>query len=142
VTGEISLLTIIAVAVTVMAVAQLLSLRHIMKMAERASTAIAELQRDLAPILKNAHEASEAAARVAALAEENLARLDAVVRTTTVRVEEMVDVAHSVVTGPVRHGVALIAGLKAAWDLFTSGRQTRDGQADHEEPGASAGRAR
>jgi len=139
VTGEISLLIVIAVAVTVMAVAQLLSLRHIMQMAARASTAIAELQRDLAPILKNAHEASEAAARVATLAEDQLTRIDAVVRNTTDRVEEMVDVAHSVVTGPVRHGVAIVAGLKAAWDVFTSSRQTRAAETDDDERDASAG---
>jgi uncharacterized protein YoxC len=139
-TGEISLLTIIAVAVTVMAVAQLLSLRHIMQMAARASTAIAELQRDIAPILKNANEASEAAARVAALAENQLTRIDAVVRTTTDRVEEIVGVAHSVVTGPVRHGVAIVAGLKAAWDLFAASRHARpDAEANDDERNASAG---
>lgn len=133
-TAEIALLAIIAVVVTAMAVAQVVSLRHVMKMAGRASNAIEELQRDLAPVLKNAREATDTAARVAALAEHQMLRVDAMVRTTTTRVDDIVSVAHDVVTGPVRHGAAIVAGLRAAWEVFTAERPARhaSGHGDHE----------
>jgi methyl-accepting chemotaxis protein len=141
VTAEIVLLVIIALAVTTMAVAQLLSLRHIMQMAARASSAIEDLQRTMAPILKNAHDASETAARVAALAEDQLTRIDAVVRKTTERVDEMVETAHDIVTGPARQASALVAGLRAAWDLFSARRAARapETEQDDDESGMFVG---
>ena len=132
-TTEVALLSIIAVAVTIMTVAQLVSLRHIMRMAAHASNAIEDMQRNLAPTLKNAQEATETAARVAALAEDQLTRIDAVVRKTTDRVEELVDVAHSIVTGPVRQGAALVAGLRAAWEVFSSRRQAASTEDEDDE---------
>ena len=111
-------LAIIAGATVIMAVVQVVVALTAARAARDAAQAIAELRRDMGPILDNARRASEDAARVAALALTNMERLNTFIETTTAEVTNTVEALREAVLGPLRQGSALLSGLKAAFSFF------------------------
>ena len=61
---------------------------------------------------------------MSALALTQVERIDALVTTTTARVEETLDIVQDAVHGSVQSGTAVLAGLRAALAFF-SARQNR-----------------
>jgi uncharacterized protein YoxC len=134
-TAQVVLLAIIALAVTVMTTMQVVAALRIARLTKDVAKTIDDLRRDVAPLLVQASRIADDAARVTALALTQIQRIDRVVHTSADRIDEIVEVAHTVVTGPVRQGAALVAGLRAAWELFASRQRRLDPDDDEDSDG-------
>lgn len=131
-----SWLAIIAVATVMMAVVQVVVVLAAARAAREAATALAQLRRDMGPVLDNARRASEDAARVAALALRTMERMNTFIETTTAEVSATVETVREAVLAPIRQGSALLSGLKAALRFFgTRGRPRERGRNPGQNPG-------
>ena len=122
-----SWLAIIAFATVIMAMVQVVVALTAARAARDAAQAIAQLRRDMGPILDNSRRASEDAARVAALALTNMERMNTFIETTTAEVAATVENVRDAILGPLRQGSALLSGLKAAFSFFAD-RPRRSGK--------------
>ena len=123
-------LGVIAVAVLVMAVAQVAVLLKLAQAAKETTAATRNLQRELAPLIAKAHKIADDATRVSALALAQMERVDHVLSTTIQKIDDTVQIVQSAIVRPVREGAALMAGVKAAFAVFRArqdrGRYGRD----------------
>ena len=123
-------LGVIAVAVLVMAVAQVAVLIRLSQVARETSEATRDLRRELTPLIAKAHRIADDAARVSTLALTQMERVDHVLSTTIQKIDDTVAVVQSAIVSPVRQGAALMAGVKAALAVFKArqdrGRYGRD----------------
>ncbi len=110
----ISTLAIMAGAMVVMMIVQVAVLIVVAQAGRRAMAAAAQMQRDLQPILEKAHRISDDTARVTALALRQMERIDTMIATTALRVDEALDVVQASVVEPLRQGTAVMAGVRAA----------------------------
>jgi len=60
-------------------------------------------------------------------------RIDQVMESTARRIDETLTVVQESIVGPVRQGAALMAGLRAAMDVFRSGSERRRHGRDDED---------
>ena len=123
-------LGVIAVAVLVMAVAQVAVLIRLSQVAKETSEAARDLRRELTPLIAKAHRIADDASRVSALALAQMERVDHVLSTTVQKIDDTVATVQSAIINPVRQGAALMAGVIAALAVFKarqdSGRYGRD----------------
>ena len=123
-------LGVIAVAVLVMAVAQVAVLIRLSQVAKETSTAARDLRRELTPLIEKAHRIADDAGRVSALALAQMERVDHVLSSTVRKIDDTVATVQSAIIGPVRQGAAVMAGVKAALAVFRArqdrGRYGRD----------------
>ena len=123
-------LGVIAVAVLVMAVAQVAVLIRLSQVAKETSEATRDLRRELTPLIAKAHRIADDASHVSALAVAQMERVDHVLSTTVRNIDHTVAVVQSAIISPVRQGTALVAGVKAALAVFKArqdrGRYGRD----------------
>ena len=123
-------LGVIAVAVLVMAVAQVAVLIRLSQVAKETSTAARDLRRELTPLIEKAHRIADDAGRVSALALAQMERVDHVLSSTVRKIDDTVATVQSAIISPVRQGAAVIAGVKAALAVFRArqdrGRYGRD----------------
>ena len=107
-----------AVALVLMALAQLAIAIGVARAAREAGEVVREFRRDLRPIVEKLHRISDDAAKVTALALVQVERIDALVGTTTERVDETLHIVQTAILRPVRQGAAVMAGVRAAWAAF------------------------
>ena len=123
-------LGVIAVAVLVMAVAQVAVLIRLSQVAKDTSTAARDLRRELTPLIEKANRIADDAGRVSALALAQMERVDQALSSTVRKIDDTVAVVQSAIIGPVRQGTALVAGVRAALAVFKArqdrGRYGRD----------------
>jgi uncharacterized protein YoxC len=123
-------LGVIAIAVLVMAIAQVAVLLKLSQAAKETSQATRDLRRELTPLIAKAHKIADDATRVSALALAQMERVDHVLSTTIQKIDDTVSTVQSAIISPVRQGSALIAGVKAALAVFRArqdrGRYGRD----------------
>lgn len=131
-TLDTTFLGLIALATTVMAAIQVGAIVFAARSAREAARTMQELRRDLAPILANARQATDDAARITALALTQVQRVDEFVTTTTARVDETLETVQEAIGTSMRQGSAIMAGLQAALALFSS-RQDRKRRSDDDE---------
>ena len=115
--GEVWLATI-AVAVAVMAAAQVVVLILAGRALSRATASLAELRRDIQPVIDRVHEVSVEAARAAALATSQMERVDQMLASTAVRLDQTLTVVQGAVVEPMRQGAAVVAAFRAALAVF------------------------
>jgi hypothetical protein len=123
-------LGVIAVAVLVMAVAQVAVLIRLSQVAKETSQAARDLRGELTPLIAKAHRIADDAGRVSALALAQMERVDHVLSSTVQKIDDTVAVVQSAIINPVRQGAAVVAGFKAALAVFKArqdrGRYGRD----------------
>jgi uncharacterized protein YoxC len=123
-------LGVIAIAVLVMAVAQVAVLFKLSQAAKETSEATRDLRRELTPLIAKAHQIADDATRVSSLALAQMERVDHVLSSTIQKIDDTVSTVQSAIISPVRQGTALIAGVKAALAVFRArqdrGRYGRD----------------
>lgn len=123
-------LGVIAIAVLVMAIAQVAVLLKLSQAAKETSEATRDLRRELAPLITKAHKIADDATRVSSLALAQMERVDHVLSTTIQRIDDTVTTVQSAIIEPVKQGAALMAGVKAALAVFRArqdrGRYGRD----------------
>lgn len=130
--GEVWLATI-AVAVVMMAAAQLVLAVVAMRTARQATEALQQIRRDVAPIVERAQQISLEAARAAALATSQLERIDRMLASTAARVDETLGVIQGAVVEPVRQGAALISAFRAAFAVLRGAAERQRGPRNEEE---------
>lgn len=128
-------LGIIAISVLVMAILQLGAVIVLARAAKRVIGVTEDLQREIKPLAAKVHGIADKASaiadeaqRAAALATRQVERIDVMVADLTRRVHDTAAVVQALVTGPVKHGSAVLAGLRAviAALLTTPPRQAAD----------------
>ncbi len=118
-------LGVIALALLVMAIAQVAVVIHVARAAREVSRTTVELRQGVRPLLEKVNRIADDAARGTALAVAQVERVDRLLTTTTERVDETLTAIKNAVVEPLRQGTVLIAALKAVIAAFRSrGRDT------------------
>lgn len=122
-TGEL-FLGIIALAVVVMAAIQVAAILAGIRLAKRVDALATQLDQEIKPLVANLTAMSAEAARAASVAAAQADRIDRVFGEMLARVDQTLAAAQEFVTGPARHGMAIMAGVKAVLDAFRSLRES------------------
>lgn len=122
-------LGVIALAVTVMAAIQVGVVIYGARLARRVDALATQVDREIKPLLSHLNEIGEEAARATALAAAQVERVDRLFADVTLRVEETATTLQSAILAPAREGLALITGVRAAFEAFKGMR--RAGPPDH-----------
>lgn len=126
-------LGVIAVAVLVMAIIQVVVLLQVGRLAKQAAAATADLRKELTPLIAKVNKVADDAGKLSALALTQLERVDRVMETTAQRVDDTLAIVQGAVLTPVRQGAAVVAGLKAALAVFRSRQDRRRYGRDDED---------
>lgn len=123
-------LGIIAVAVLTMAIIQIVVGLQLMRVAKDAASTMQEFRTEIRPLIQKAHKVADNAGRVSALALTQVERVDQLLATTAMRVDDTLQIVQESLIAPVKQGAAVMAGLKAAIAVFRArqdkGRYGRD----------------
>lgn len=124
-------LGIIAVAVVVMAIIQVMAIVFATRAARQVGEAVARLENEVGPIVANLQTMSSDAARATASASAQVERvqqtLDGVltrVDTASLRVEQTLQAIQVSILGPAREGFSLLQMIRS---IFSSSRPPRSG---------------
>ena len=126
-------LGIIAVAVLLMAVLQLGAVIFLARYARRLMSMTEDLQREIKPLMGRVNAIAEEAHRATVLAGRQVDRVDALVTDLNRRISETGAALQSTITGPLRSGTALVAGVRAVMAAFAASRRERSFERDEEE---------
>jgi hypothetical protein len=118
-----------------MAFIQVGAIVAILRLTRQAQETIAEVQRDVRPLLAKITQVAEDASRTAAVAASQAQRIDRIMTDLAVRVDETAGIVQQAIITPAREGLALVAALKAGLSALRSFRdRPRHGHADEEDP--------
>ena len=118
-------LGLIALGVLVMATIQVAAIVTAVRAARRVGEMVGRLEQDVRPIIANLTKVSEDAARASARAAAQIDRLDALVASMAVRVEETAATLQQTILQPARDGLALLSSLKSIIASFREPREPR-----------------
>ena len=125
----------IALATLLMAFIQVGAIVAILRITRQAQETIAEVQRDVRPLIAKVTQVAEDASRTAATASAQAQRIDRIMSDLAARVEETAGVVQQAIITPAREGMALVAALKAGLGALRAFRERpRHGHADEEDP--------
>ena len=129
-------LGIIAVATLLMALIQVGAIVAILRVARQAQQSIAEVQRDVRPLIAKATAVADEASRTATIATVQAQKIDRLLTDLAVRVDETAGVVQQAIITPAREGMAIVAALKAGLGALRGFRERpRHGRsADEEDP--------
>ena len=123
-------LGVIALAVLAMAVVQVVVGLQMLRTAKDAATSLWQFQAEVRPLIQKAHKIADDAGKVSALALTQVERVDEVMATTAMRIDDTLQIVQQSLIMPVKQGAAVMAGLKAAMAVFRArqdkGRYGRD----------------
>jgi hypothetical protein len=111
-------LGIIALATFTMAAIQVGVLVYGLMVAKRVNRLLDQVERQVQPLGDSLNAIARDAARVSALAAGQVERVDRLITDLTVRIEQTATTVENAVLQPLREGAAMLAGLKAAIDIF------------------------
>lgn len=125
----------IALATLVIAAIQVGGFFAALRIAKRLERLADEVQRDIRPLIAQAADVAEQARRSAALANQQIERIDRMMGDVAMRVTETVGILQRTVIAPIREGSAVIAGLKAGFEALRGLRQSpaRAGRVEDED---------
>jgi GTPase len=125
----------IALATLLMAFIQVGAIVAILRITRQAQETIAEVQRDIRPLLAKVTQVAEEASRTAAVATSQAQRIDRIMTDLAARVDETAGVVQQAIITPAKEGLALVAAVKAGLSALRSFRdRPRHGHADEEDP--------
>jgi hypothetical protein len=124
-------LGIIAIATVVMAVVQVGAIIVIARLARRVDQLSAQVQQEIGPLADRLRRVADNMQQATSLAIVQVERIDHLLSSATKRAEETMLVVQSVIVGPMREGLAMVAALRGVIAAFRSFR-AGDGK-----PGAS-----
>jgi hypothetical protein len=126
-------LGLIAVSVTVMALLQVGAVIALARYAKRVMTVTEDLQREIKPLIGRLNAIADEAHRATLMAGRQVDRVDHLVTDLTRRIAETSASLQATITGPVRQGTALIAGLRAVLAAFATSKRDTGFERDEEE---------
>jgi hypothetical protein len=132
-------LGIIALAVSVMAAIQVGIIVYGGRLARRVDALTTQVEREIKPLLAHLTTIGEEAARASTLAAAQVERVDRLFADVSLKVEETAHAVQSAIVAPAREGLALLSGVKAAFEAVRGMRQasaapTRTAAHDDEDP--------
>jgi hypothetical protein len=129
-------LGVIAAATLLMALIQVGAIVAILRVARLAQQAIAELNRDVRPIIEKVTVVANEASRTATIATAQAEKIDRLLTDLAARVDETAGVVQQAIITPAREGLAIVAALKAGFGALRGFRERpRHGRAaDEEDP--------
>ena len=126
-------LAIMAVALVVMAAAQIAVMVVGLRVAKQVTATAEELRRDVRPLLEKVQQLTDEATRVTTLAYTQVERVDALMASTAQRVDDTLGVLQGLVAGPVRQGSAMVAAFKAAMTVVRHYQERKGAARETEE---------
>ena len=106
-------LGVMAVALVAMAVAQVLISVAVLRASRQMTDLAGQMRNDIRPLIEKATRLTDEASRVTSMAMVQMERVDKITVLLAARIDETMGAVQSAVVGPVRHGAAVLAGLKA-----------------------------
>jgi hypothetical protein len=131
---QVVFLGVMAVALVAMAAAQIVISVALMRATRQLSETVQKIQHDLGPLIDKAHRMTDDAARVAALAVTQLERVDRLVSSLAVRVEQTVATVQDAVVSPLKQGATMIAALRAVVSVIREWQGRRAAPREDEDP--------
>jgi hypothetical protein len=123
-------LGVIAVSVALMALIQVVVLIAIARLALQAVRGVRELRSEIRPLIEKVNQVADDARAISGMAALQAVRLEEMLASAAARFDETMGAIHSVVTGPLRQGSAVVAAIKAIFSAF--GRKS-DGSRHHRD---------
>ena len=129
-------LGVIALATLTMAVVHVGVVVGGWMMARRVTRVLTQVERQMQPLVDSVNAIAQDAARITALATTQAERVDRLVTDLTNRVEDTANTVQNAVLKPLRDGAAMLAGVRAALDVFRDGGRRGAGRTRPEEEDA------
>ena len=126
-------LIVMAVALVAMAAGQVILAISMARVSRQTLEAVRDFQRELRPTIDRLGKVAEDASRVSALAVVQAERVDQLVQSTAHKIESTTTAVHNIVTGPLQQGAAIVAGIRAAVELFRAMSERRQSSKDGDE---------
>jgi hypothetical protein len=123
----------IAAATLVMAIVQIGAAVTGARLARRLEQLADEVHREIRPLVARATEVADEARRAAALAGQQVERVDRLLYDVSQRVTDTAEVLQRTVVGPIREGSAILAGLKAGFEALRGIRSSRPARVDDDD---------
>jgi hypothetical protein len=123
----------IAAATLVMAIVQIGAVVAGARLAKRLEQLADEVHREIRPLVARATEVADEARRAAALAGQQVERVDRLLYDVSQRVTDTAEVLQRTVVGPIREGSAILAGLKAGFEALRGVRSSRSAKVEDED---------
>ena len=129
-------LGVIAAATLLMALIQVGAMVAILRVARQAQQTIAEVHRDVRPLIAKVTTVADEASRTATIATAQAEKIDRLLTDLAVRVDQTAGVVQQAIITPAREGLAVVAALKAGFGALRGFRERpRHGRAaDEEDP--------
>ena len=123
-------------ATLLMALIQVGAIVAILRVARQAQQTLAEVQRDVPPLIAKVTAVADEASRTATLATVQAEKIDQLLTDLTQRIDETAGVVQQAIITPAREGMAIVAALKAGLGgAARLPRRPRHGRAaDEEDP--------
>jgi len=118
-------LGVIAAATAVMALIQIGALVVLARVATQVRELMAIMQQEIRPLIGRANAIADEAQKTATLATAQAQKIDRLMTDLTRRVDETSVVIQQAIITPAREGMALVAGLKAAFGVLRGMRDLR-----------------
>jgi hypothetical protein len=115
-------LGIIAAATLLMAILQVGAVIAAARLAKRVERLADDVHGEIKPLVARAHAIAEDAQRAAALAATQVERVDAMMTNLSHRMDETAGVLQDALVRPAREGMAIVAGLKAGFEMLRGRR--------------------
>ena len=131
---QVVFLGVMAAALTAMAVAQVVISLSLVRTSREVADTMRDLQRDLRPLIDNATRLTDDAARVTALALTQVERVDRLVASLLVRVEETITMVQEAVVPPMKQGATLVAAFRAVVAVIREWQGKNAAGRDDEDP--------
>ena len=117
------LLGVIALAVAVMAIVQVGAIVAGLRVARRVEHMASEFETNVKPLLANLTSLGAEATKAATVAAAQVERLDRIFSDVVTRVDSTLGTAQAFIAGPVKDGMAIVAGIRAAMNALKSFRE-------------------
>lgn len=129
-------LGVIAAATLLMALIQVGAMVAILRVARQAQQTIAEVHRDVRPLIAKVTTVADEASRTATIATAQAEKIDRLLTDLAVRVDQTAGVVQQAIITPAREGLAVVAALRAGFGALRGFRERpRHGRAaDEEDP--------
>lgn len=125
-------LGVIAVATLATAIVQIGVLIAAGLLAKRLTRLTDQVERELGPLVESLNAIGKDAARAASLATAQVERVDRLFGDATIRLDQTLGAIQSAVSMPVREGVAVMSGIRAALESI---RRSSNSRSARQRPG-------
>jgi hypothetical protein len=118
-------LVVMAIALVVMAAVQVAGIVAALRVARQISATTDELRQEIRPLMGQVRRIADEAERASRLATAQVARVDRLLESLAVNVEETVGVVQAALVGPLRQGAAIVGAVRTALSVLRTWQRQR-----------------